>query len=218
MDSRSIGYYYTYVHLRNDTGEIFYVGKGRYSKKGKRFSQTKGRNKHWSRVVHKHGFTPMIIASWFDKSSAFDHEREMIRDLRQSGVELVNYTDGGDGTSGWNHSEETKKYIGDCHRSRKLKPEQLELLKQINKGRKPSQKSIDRTRETHTGRKRSDEEIEKSAAKRRGMKRSEESKIRMTNSQKGSSKPKHHVPIRCITTGEEFCSVTIAARILNLWA
>jgi len=49
---------YIYLHRRNDTGEVFYVGKGT----GKRATETHSRNSHWHNVVNKAGFTAEIIA------------------------------------------------------------------------------------------------------------------------------------------------------------
>ena len=45
-----ISEFYTYFHTRNDTGKVFYVGKG----KGRRAHEP-GRNPHWKNIVAKHG-------------------------------------------------------------------------------------------------------------------------------------------------------------------
>lgn len=43
--------FYTYLHRRNDTGQVFYVGKG----KGQRAHDKYKRSAHWKRIVAKHG-------------------------------------------------------------------------------------------------------------------------------------------------------------------
>lgn len=92
--------YYTYVHTRNDTGEVFYVGKGH----GERAFSKDRSNMHWNNTTAKHGRTVHIIAYWEDEAFAFAHEKELIAEFRASGVALVNMTDGGDGTSGYKQS------------------------------------------------------------------------------------------------------------------
>ena len=47
------GLFYTYIHIRNDTGQIFYVGKG--SNTNLRAYSKHGRNVYWNRVVKKSG-------------------------------------------------------------------------------------------------------------------------------------------------------------------
>ena len=96
--------FYTYLHRKADTGEIFYVGKG----KGMRFCSTNKRNKHWQSVVHKHGFIAQIILANLNEQSAFETERSLISLLKMTGVKLANKTDGGEGPSGMKHTAETK--------------------------------------------------------------------------------------------------------------
>ena len=44
--------FYTYIHTKNTTGEVFYVGKGKQD----RFICTHNRNKFWHNIVNKHGY------------------------------------------------------------------------------------------------------------------------------------------------------------------
>lgn len=51
--------HYVYVHFRNDTNQIFYVGKG----SGKRAYNSQKRNGYWKNVVKKaNGYSVQIIA------------------------------------------------------------------------------------------------------------------------------------------------------------
>jgi hypothetical protein len=86
-------HYYTYVHIRPDTGVIFNVGKG----KGRRAWSKSDRNKHWHNVVNKNGGKFEVrILNWFnDEAVAYDAEIWQIAALAPLG-NLVNKTPGGD--------------------------------------------------------------------------------------------------------------------------
>lgn len=84
--------FYTYVHTRNDTNKIFYIGKGN----GKRAFSGYGRNNYWGKVANKHGFTATIVAEWKTEREALDHEIFLISCFKDMNYELVNMTDGGE--------------------------------------------------------------------------------------------------------------------------
>ena len=85
--------FYVYEHTRNDTGAVFYVGKGMSS----RAHRTSQRNDHWNRITAKHGRSVRIVASGLDEELALLCEIELIDKYRRIGVALVNLTAGGDG-------------------------------------------------------------------------------------------------------------------------
>jgi hypothetical protein len=91
-------YFYTYAHVRPDTGEIFYVGKG----SNKRAYERQGRNEHWHRTVKKNsGIFEVRILNWFNnEDDAYAAEMWRIAELAPLG-HLVNQTKGGDGVD-WN--------------------------------------------------------------------------------------------------------------------
>lgn len=99
--------FYTYVHFRKDDGKPFYVGKG----KGNRYLRKNDRTFYWENVVSKHGLDAQIMAHWATEAEAFQHEKFLIECFKDMGIQLVNMTDGGEGTSGWMPSEQwrTKK-------------------------------------------------------------------------------------------------------------
>lgn len=101
--------YYTYAHFTKDTKKLFYIGKG----SNRRAWQTSSRNRYWTNVVKKHGRTVEILAEWATEEEAFEHERFLISCFE---MQLVNLTDGGEGTSGRKQSEQEK-----IKRSKKLK-------------------------------------------------------------------------------------------------
>lgn len=99
--------YYVYVHRKRSDSSIFYVGKG----KGGRFADTANRNQHWHNVVNKHGLDIDLLHCALSDSEAIRLEIETIEACKNFGIKLVNATNGGEGLSGFKHSEETKKKI-----------------------------------------------------------------------------------------------------------
>lgn len=98
---------YVYEHVRPDTGVVFYVGKGKLG----RASDTRNRNKDWHDVVGECGFDVRFVVSDISEDLAMLVERELIDKLKLLGVKLVNKTSGGQGLSGFRHSEETKQKL-----------------------------------------------------------------------------------------------------------
>lgn len=96
--------FYVYVHLKADSREPFYVGKG----KARRAWSGSGRNAWWRRIVAKHGLAVMVQRHFLNESDAFASEVETIAVLRDLGYELCNLTDGGEGSSGAVRSHETR--------------------------------------------------------------------------------------------------------------
>lgn len=101
--------YYVYIHTRNDTGAVFYVGKG----KEYRCSDHGNRNAWWTRIANKHGFTPKVLEHFELESDAFSMERYLIASYKSCGVSLTNQTDGGEGMSGYVHTQGSKQAIAD---------------------------------------------------------------------------------------------------------
>lgn len=99
--------FYTYCHTRNDTNKIFYIGKGIKN----RSTSKKDRNTHWKNIVKKHGFKAEILAYWKTEQEALSHEILLISCFKNMGYALANKTNGGEGVSGFKHSEQIKKHI-----------------------------------------------------------------------------------------------------------
>lgn len=109
---------YTYTHQTAD-GRVFYVGKG----KDRRAWAKNKRSVYWQRVVKKHGLQVQIAARWPTEAEAFEHEKFLIWCFRDMGAELVNFTDGGEGSSGWQHDAETVAKIKASNTGKKRSPE-----------------------------------------------------------------------------------------------
>ena len=99
--------YYVYLHKKATTGEVFYIGKG----KGNRAWSRESRNKFWKAVEKKHGFIVEIFMDNIQEWYALELEKELIckygRRNNSTGI-LTNITDGGEGVSGLEHTDENK--------------------------------------------------------------------------------------------------------------
>lgn len=83
--------YYVYEHLKPNTGEVFYIGKGC----DKRAYQTRSRNRHWHNIVNKYGIEVNIIYKNLTNSEASTKEKDLIEFYGLDN--LCNMTPGGDG-------------------------------------------------------------------------------------------------------------------------
>lgn len=89
--------FYLYEHVRQDSGAVFYVGKGC----GYRASTKQGRNQYWRNVVAKAGgYEVRYAARGLSEELAHLAEVERIDQLRRLGAAITNLTDGGEGASG----------------------------------------------------------------------------------------------------------------------
>jgi len=121
--------FYVYEHIRNDTNEIFYVGKG----SNDRCFTNIGRNQHWHNIVNFAGFTVRMIFENITEELALELEKELIKELREQGVPLVNYTDGGDGVSGYKHTNEARAKMSEKKTGVKLEPFSEEHKQKMSK-------------------------------------------------------------------------------------
>jgi DNA-binding transcriptional regulator YiaG len=98
-----------YIHRRNDTGQIFYIGEG--SVKYKRPYQKSKRNPLWTNITNKHGYTVEIWSYWSNQDQAWTEEIKLIAFYRAIGIELSNMTSGGEGRMHHTPSPETRKKL-----------------------------------------------------------------------------------------------------------
>jgi len=137
--------HYVYVHRRADDGGVFYVGKG----KGRRAWCGHSRSRHWRFVANKHGFVPAILRDEMPEYCALSLERIVITAIGRD--KLTNATDGGGGITGWKHTEEAKRKIGDGARGREVTPAMRAALD--SRGRKAKPEAIEKMRAAKLGKK-----------------------------------------------------------------
>lgn len=90
---------YLYQHIRQDSGDVFYVGIGdKYRPYDKN-----SRNTHWNNIVKKNNYTVDIVRSFESWEEACEWEKFFIsiygKRHNNEGL-LVNLTDGGEGSFG----------------------------------------------------------------------------------------------------------------------
>lgn len=159
-------HFYVYQHRRNDTGEVFYVGKG----SGNRAWSCESRNRHWNHIVSKYGMTVEILCDGVDEDFAFLLESDIIaklgrRDLKTGA--LVNMTDGGDGVPGYTHTPAVRAKISRAFRGKKLSPEHRANISKGQIGKKQSEEHCANMSKARLGKKASAETRDKLSIDRR---------------------------------------------------
>lgn len=126
MKTITTNIFYVYKHTWENTNYI-YIGKG----KKDRYKTTSKRNVFWKNITAKYG-TPLmeIITDSLAENEAFDIEIKTIKSLENTDFILVNLTNGGEGISGYSHTEETKKKIGMFLKTRPVSEKQREVARQ----------------------------------------------------------------------------------------
>jgi hypothetical protein len=98
--------YYVYVHYK-PSGEPFYVGKGT---KTRAFTAGK-RSLGWTKIVEECGGLDVRVIKYFEtENESFEFEKQLIKELRQNGHELINATEGGRGPNGHKQSLEVRMH------------------------------------------------------------------------------------------------------------
>ena len=126
-------YFYMYIHVRADTLEPFYVGKG----SGSRAWNYAARNKYWKHTAKKHGVLTEIVFDDLTETESLQCEVDSIIEYLYIGYKLCNLNSGGD--------------------SPVLSEESRSRMSKARMGRKNSPEAIARTAAAHTGMKRSPE-------------------------------------------------------------
>ncbi len=101
--------YHIYLHIKLDSSEPFYVGKG--LENGYRSKSKYYRTQFWKNIVNKHGYDIILLEEGLTKEEALEREIYWIKRIGRKDLgqgPLVNMTDGGDGKIGSKMSEETK--------------------------------------------------------------------------------------------------------------
>lgn len=197
-----MGHFYVYEHLRNDTGEIFYVGKG----KGNRCNSRTGRNRHWLNVASKHGFAVRKVVVGVEEDLAFLIEVERIDQLRKLGVPLTNKTAGGEGASGAIRTPETRAKMSEWQLGRKLPQSTRDKLRKARLGVSSGHRHSEATRQKMAlassgennpmfGRKASAATLKKLSEVRKGRVNPPEFGAAISARQRGENNPMFGLPV-----------------------
>jgi hypothetical protein len=166
--------FYIYRHIRPDTNEVFYIGKGNNVNQKKRLYErmniSKKRNKIWQSIVLKNNgvYESQILFECETEEECNAKEIEFIKLYGRKDLDkgtLANLTNGGDGSLGIVTREETKnklslKFKGENHPNwgKKLSEEtckkKSESMKKSNKswkGKKLPTETVEKIRQSKTG-------------------------------------------------------------------
>lgn len=104
--------YCVYFHINKITNEVFYVGIGNR----KRPYSKRSRSIFWKNIVAKYGYSVEVVHENLSFDEACELEVRYINNFGRldigTGI-LVNLTNGGEGSDGYHHSEESKNKIKD---------------------------------------------------------------------------------------------------------
>lgn len=121
--------YYVYRHTFSN-GTI-YIGKGA----GNRILDNTSRNRYWNSLKNKYGLPIVgIMMNNLTEKEALNLEIKVIRYYKQKNKPLCNITEGGEGCSGYKHTDEHKEYISTVSKTRMNKPEVKEKYSKAFKG------------------------------------------------------------------------------------
>jgi hypothetical protein len=181
--------FYVYEHIRLDTNQVFYVGKGKKT----RMQSSSDRNKYWHNVVNKAGFKAVKIVEHSDEELVLLAEIERIDQCRKLGYKLCNITDGGQGISGLKHSEESKRKMSESRKD--IVPhlhteETKQRIREANTGVVFTEERKNKIRLKAVGRKMAAETKDKLRVIGKNFKHSEETLKRMSEIQRAMPKTK----------------------------
>lgn len=149
--------YYIYQHRRKDTQEVFYVGKG----KGNRCFSKHNRNNHWNSITNKTEYVVEILFENLSEELACFTEIGVITKYKKEGISLCNYTMGGDGLSGFKHSNKSKEIMSRNKKGFKLSEEHKKKISESSKGKVISEEQRKKISDSLKGRKLSEEHKQK---------------------------------------------------------
>lgn len=173
--------FYTYAHYKPEGG-LFYIGKGAKN----RAYDMKMRNVYWKNVVAKYGQPIVeILANWKTEQEALDHEKLLISSFKDMGFKLANLTNGGEGVSGYKHTQKAiQKMRGRTGEKSPMfgKPKSAEVklkISQAKTGKKQTEEFKKKISEGFKGRIFSVEHLQKISESLKGRQFTQEHKDKM---------------------------------------
>jgi len=178
--------YYVYSHSLAEQPP-FYIGKG----DEKRIKEIHRKNNpHHCNIVNKYGKENIIVRSILcrNEKHAFELEVKLIAALRNGGVKLANMTDGGDGVSGYVHTDEARAKMSEAKIGTPRSDETKAKIGNANRGRVVSEETRVKIGAAGKGMKHTEETKAKISESSKGRTHTEESKAKISASGKGKGK------------------------------
>lgn len=119
-----------YRHRRLDSNIIFYIGIGKEEKRA--YNKNNHRSIFWKNITNKTDYSVEVIAKDISWENACELEVLLIKEYGRKDLglgELVNLTDGGDGSRGFkrriplNYTEEYRKKLSDAQKRKGISKE-----------------------------------------------------------------------------------------------
>ena len=119
--------YYIYLHIKITNGEPFYVGKG----KDKRCFVKNNRSSYWKNIAKKYDYDIIFLEENISEEEALVKETYWINRIGRKDLKkglLVNFTDGGEGTSGRPMNQNTKNILSKINTGRPTSDKQKQIV------------------------------------------------------------------------------------------
>ena len=184
--------YYIY-RITNKVNNKTYIGQHKYKKLNDRYM---GSGILLAKAKRKYGFENFekeILYSRIQyKETADAMERFAIAKERALGKAEYNIADGGEGSAGFHHTDETRRRLSESHKGNHPSEETKRKLSEAHKGKHPSEETKRKLSESHKGNLPSEETRQKMSEARKGKKHSEEWSKKISEAQKGKKLSEEH--------------------------
>jgi hypothetical protein len=179
------------LSLKSDPSNVRYVGITKYDEVLIRLKAHKEKAGKVNRPVcdwiFKHYDEVLItkVSGNLTWEEACIKEKNMIKNLKDLGFNLLNMTDGGDGSIGRKESEDTKKKKSEALKGHKVSKKTREKISKANKGKKRSNEAKIKMANAKKGKTLSPEHVEKIRKKLIGRPCTTETAKKISEAQKG---------------------------------
>lgn len=144
-------YFYMYIHVREDTLEPFYVGKGC----GSRAWNHNNRNEYWTNTANKHGVITEIVFDSLTENEALQCEVDSIIEYLYIGYKICNLSSGGDTPT---FNSDVRNKMSNARLGLKRTPEAIAKIAAAHTGMKRSPETCKRISESLKGKPRTNRE------------------------------------------------------------
>lgn len=181
--------YYIYLIVNNVNGKT-YVGQRKSSKEWYE-DKYMGSGTRLGLAKKKYGienFEKFLIQYCYSKEETDKAEKFWIAEYRRRGKAEYNIADGGYGSAGFHHTDETKRRLSEAHKGKHLSEETKRKLSEANKGKLVSEETKRKLSEAKKGKLVSEETRRKLSEANKGRHFSDEWKRKISESMKGKKR------------------------------